>query len=772
MPDSPAPDSPVPTADSTVPSPGPDSPVTPRGFVAVANARVCLLLDARGAGLPSVVHWGAPLDQTDLDRAADLADALSAPVPPAGPDSPVPPGLLPEHATGYPGRPGLRGHRNGADWTPLFALESVTPSPAPSGTTSGGTAHAAGSPADSHQHGIRRATLTAVDEHAALRLRTEIELAPDGLLRIRHVLRNTGRAPYALDGLEAALPLPAHATELLDFTGRHCRERVPQRQPFHDGLRVRESRRGRPGLDATMGMLAGASGFGFRHGEVWAAHVAWSGGHTLYAERLPEGGGMLGGGELLAPGELTLGPGEEYAMPRLCAAYSDTGIDGISSAFHGWLRSRPPRARWSRPRPVVLNTWEAVYFRHDEQRLRALAETAAEAGVERFVLDDGWFQGRRDDHAGLGDWYVDEEVWPRGLGPLIGHVRSLGMEFGLWVEPEMVNPDSRLFRDHPEWVLAPPGRTPPKARHQLVLDLARPDAWAYVHERLDALLNAHQIAALKWDHNRDLVAAQHAGRAGAHTQTVAVYRLLDALRDQHPDVEIESCASGGGRVDLGILERTDRVWTSDCNDALERQAIQRWTGVFLPPELLGAHIGPARAHTTGRTHALDLRAATALFGHAGAEWDIDGAADDAERAALQRVFALYKRHRALLHSGAVVRADHPDPGAWVHGVVAADRGEALFCYAQLAVPAHGVPAPVRLPGLDPAQRYRIRVVHPTGTPPPAGATPPRWWSAGGTALSGRALEGLGLQPPLTPPERAWLLHLEATAGTTAPASPR
>src|SRR6266542_1136250 len=275
--------------------------------------------------------------------------------------------------------------------------------------------------------------------------------------------------------------------------------------------------------------------------------------------------------------------------------------------------SRPPR---STPRPGCT------------PRTRRAASTAspprstATCGVERFVLDDGWFRHRRDDTAGLGDWYVDETVWPHGLEPLIGHVRSLGMEFGLWVEPEMVNPDSDLYRAHPDWILSAGGRLPPTCRHQQVLDLANPGAYGYVRARLDALLSENDIAYLKWDHNRDLVDAGHQGRPGVHAQTLAVYRLLDELRAAHPGVEVESCSSGGARVDLGILERTDRVWASDCNDALERQTIQRWTGLFLPPELIGTHVGPPRAHTTGRVHDLSFRAATALFGHAGIEWDV------------------------------------------------------------------------------------------------------------------------------------------------------
>jgi len=697
---------------------------------------VSVVIDARGPGLPTLVHWGAPLGELGPAELAALLEATAAPLPHNAPDVAVPVALLPESGVGHAGRPGLRGHRGGEDWTASFDLSEVS------------------------LRDSRSVLFRAADKRAGLALTTEVELASSGLLRVRHRLGNEASRPYVVDGLEVALPVPSQAAELLDFTGRHCRERHPQRLPFGAGAWVRENRRGRTGHDAALSLLAGTPGFGFRHGEVWAVHIGWSGNHVTYAERLPEGSASLGGGELLLPGELVLGPGEEYATPWTYAAYSAEGLDGISAAFHRWLRARPQHPGPDRPRPVVLNTWEAVYFDHDLDRLRGLADVAARIGVERFVLDDGWFRHRRDDHAGLGDWYVDEKVWPQGLHPLVDHVRGLGMEFGLWVEPEMVNPDSDLFRAHPDWVLAPKDRLPPPSRNQQVLDLAHPDAYAYILERLDALLTEYAIGYLKWDHNRDLVDAEHAGRPGVHVHTGALYRLLDELRARHPGVEIESCSSGGGRVDLGILARTDRVWASDCNDALERQTIQRWTGLVLPPELIGAHVGPPRAHTTGRTHDLSFRAATALFGHFGIEWDISSATPE-ERDALAGAIAFYKEARGLLHGGDVVRADHPDPFALVHGVVARDRSEALFCLVQLATSAEAVPGRVRLPGLDPERRYRVAVVEPAGAPSTMARAEPPWTDDKAAVLSGRVLAHVGVQPPILRPEQAWLLRLEA-----------
>jgi alpha-galactosidase len=705
-------------------------------FLHLRSDGCSLVLDAGGPNLPAVLHWGADLGDPAPAAWPELALAGAPGVAPAALAEPVFRPLVREHARGWPGRPTLSGHRRGSDWSPAFAL------------------------AELERAGGNRVTVHGVDKVAGLRLRSQLELAPAGLLRLRHTLRNDGDAPYTVNELSCALPIPAHATELLDLTGRWCRERQPQRHPLELGGWVRENRRGRTGHDATIGLLAGTPGFGDRHGEVWAVHVGWSGNHLSYAERWPSGEGVLGAGELLLPGEIELAPGAEYATPWVYAAYSPRGLDGIAAAFHRYLRGRPHHPGPDRPRPVVLNTWEAVYFDHDLDRLRALADAAAELGVERFVLDDGWFRHRRHDRAGLGDWYVDETVWPQGLDPLIGHVRALGMQFGLWVEPEMVNPDSDLYRAHPDWILQAGGRVPPSFRHQQVLDLANPDAYDHIRSRLDALLSENDIGYLKWDHNRDIVDGGHRGHPGVHAQTLAIYRLLDELRAAHPGVEIESCSSGGARVDLGILERTDRVWASDCNDALERQAIQRWTGLFLPPELVGSHIGPPRSHTTGRVHDLSFRAATALFGHAGIEWDVTAAAPE-ERAALASWIGFYKRHRGLLHSGEVVHADHPDPAAAVHGVVAGDRAEALYAYVQLATSRFGVPAPARLPGLDPARGYLVEPVHPAGPPRTSQRLPPPWYAAGEVTLPGAVLGAAGLAMPALNPEQALLLRVTA-----------
>ncbi|UKA60927.1 alpha-galactosidase [Arthrobacter sp. FW306-2-2C-D06B] len=720
------------------------------------------------SGEAEVIHWGADLGSTLPDLAI-----LGEPIPHSAVDANVPAALLPQGSSAWQGRPGLRGQRI-ADGVPGldFSLRLRVVDVQTDASSAVGFAAVTSAV-------IASAVIVQKDPDAGITVTSTLTLHPGGLLELRHTAVNDGTSPFQLDELATVLPVGPDAVELLDLTGRWCRERHPQRRAVQQGTWVRTGRHGRTGHDSSLLFAAGTAGFGNRHGKVWATHLAWSGNHEQFADTVADGRTMIGGSELLGPAEVVLQPGEGYTTPALFAAYSDRGLDGISEAFYSWFRSRPhhvlPAASTGlpagNPRPVVLNTWEAVYFDHRLDTLIELAESAAELGVERFVLDDGWFRGRRDDHAGLGDWYVDETLWPDGLTPLIEAVNSHGMEFGLWVEPEMVNLDSDVARAHPDWIVGPAvlshkngGRLPLEWRHQHIIDLVNPAAWQYVFERIDALLGENNIKYLKWDQNRDLSEHGHAGRASVHAQTLAAYRLFDELRKAHPGVEIESCSSGGARVDLGILERTDRIWGSDCNDALERQTIQRWTGVVVPPELVGGHIGPTTSHTTARTHDLSFRAITALFGHFGMEWDVRQV-QGAEREELKRFIGLYKEHRGLIHSGRIVRADVPDDSLMLHGVVSDDGDAGLFAVVSTRTSFAEQPGRLAIPGLDPERSYRVQAIFPAPGDADYARTftqvqPPAWLPSGAQA-SGRFLAEVGLPMPVLNPEHALLLSCTA-----------
>lgn len=690
----------------------------PHELVHLTAGGVSLVLDCRDDALPAVVHWGAALGPLDTDALTALADADVAPVSPNEMDDPVRLSVLPEPHRGWSGRPGLAGHRDGADWSPAFTVTSL----AVTDTT---------------------VTADAEDTTAGLTVRVTIEMLGSGLVRARASATNTADGVYTVDDLTLAMPIPSGAREILDFAGRWGKERTPQRRELVVGTHQREGRKGRTGTDAATVLTVGEPGFGFAHGRVWGVHTAWSGNHRHHAERLATGRQVIGGGELLLPGEVRLGTGATYEGPWVYFAHGD-GLDDQARRFHRWLRSRPQHP--TTPRPMTINVWEAVYFDHDLARLVDLAERAAALGVERYVLDDGWFRGRRDDHAGLGDWYVDEDVWPDGLGPLVDRVRALGMEFGLWFEPEMVNEDSDLARAHPEWILQADGRLPARSRDQQVLNLAIPEAFDHVLERMTAIIGEYAVDAVKWDHNRDLVEAGFpGGGAAVHEQTLAAYRLMATLGERFPSLEIESCSSGGGRVDLGVIEHTARVWVSDDIDPLERQQMHRWTQQLLPPELLGSHIASGRNHTTGRVHDLAFRAGTALVGHLGIEWDLAGATAD-ESAALTEWIALYRELRPLLHGGDLVRSDEVDAARLVYGTVAPDRQRAVFFLASIGRSEVSGTGRVTFRDLDPDTVYRV---DPVIIGDGHDLVRPDWWS-GPRVFSGRVLGTVGLQPPLMP----------------------
>lgn len=705
---------------------------------------VSLVLDTHGGGLPSVLHWGADLGELSEPALAALALGSAGPYGDSRVEVPERVSILASPAEGWTLTPGLTGSRDGRDFSPSFRLVDNTPIESSDEVADG-----------------RR--FVAEDGVARLSITLEIVLTRAGVVKLRAILTNRaevtgeGTETYRLERLILSMPVPSEAVEVMDFTGRHTRERIPQRSEFRVGTHLRESRKGKPGLDSAFLLTAGEAHFGFTSGEVWALHLGWSGNQVSMAERGPNGFQVLAGGELLLPGEISLASGQGYTSPWLYAGYGD-GLNALAGRFHTMLRARPGHPRTARP--IVVNTWEAVYFSQHLDELMLLAKTAAQAGAERFVLDDGWFRGRRSDGAGLGDWTPDPDVWPEGLHPLIDGVRELGLEFGLWVEPEMVNLDSDLARAHPDWLFSAGGRLGLPSRNQHVLDLGHPEAYAHIAGLLHALLDTYDIQYLKWDHNSSVVEAGHSptGVPGVHQQVLATYRLMDELKERHPGLEIESCAGGGGRIDLGILGRTDRVWPTDCLDPLERQSIQRWTSLLLPPELCGTHFGSPVDHTTGRRQHIDFRAQTAFWGHLGIEADLSQLAPS-ELDRLAEWIELHKRFRPLLHTGRVFVADHPDEAVWVHGVAAQDGSEALVGIVSLRRSLTWPPGRFRLPGLARTQSYAVTPLLATDALLETTWTPE--WMRTGVVLNGQVLDRVGLQLPALLPERSVLLHLSA-----------
>jgi alpha-galactosidase len=608
--------------------------------------------------------------------------------------------------------------------------------------------------------------ISAVDPVAKIELELSFKLS--ATLDMQTTLRNMGDTPYILDRCMAGtILISGTPTAYVGFHGSWGREFHECREPASKKLWLQESRRGRTSHDRFPAVAIEsqrADGARVAH----AFHVGWSGNHVIAIDPTDDGRVIVHGGELFEPGEMILQPSESYVSPIAYAAHEFNGdAFDLWPKFHASVRNAV--VKWPggkmRARPVTLNTWEGNYFNHKIESLKAQATAAAKLGIERFVLDDGWFGLRDDDTSSLGDWLIDKRKYPDGLGPLVDHVIAQGMEFGLWFEPEMVNRNSDLYRKHPDWILQLPGYPLLESRQQMVLDLTRKDVSDYLFKCVDDILRAYKIAYVKWDMNRDLTHVGDAqGRAATSRQTRACYALMDRIRAAHPELEIETCASGGGRADYGALQHTHRVWVSDCTDALERLSIQQGARRFLPPEVMGCHIAASPNHQTMRRHTLSFRAIVAFFGHLGVELN-PLELSVGESSGLSMWIELHKKYRHILHGANSVLIDRPVvDGRFVFGAKSENdemrEEHFILAVAQSTQTLQEQPLPFAIPVYWKDKNFTVKLLGPT--PPPFVRPHPGQIAMldGNTKFSGGLLCSMGLNIPQLYPESAILLQIK------------
>jgi alpha-galactosidase len=509
---------------------------------------------------------------------------------------------------------------------------------------------------------------------------------------------------------------PGEGYRLTYLTGRWAGETQLIREPIHPGKKVLESRRGNTSHQLNPWFAIDAGGEADEtQGRVWFGALGWSGNWKLVVEDTPPAHQVrVTGGYNDFDFSWPLAPGESLTTPPYYGGYSGQGFGQASLLLHRLERNEilPDRAH-PHARPVLYNSWEATEFNVNEAGQKALAEKAAKIGVELFVMDDGWFGKRNDDHAGLGDWYVNPQKFPSGLMPLISYVNSLGMDFGLWFEPEMVNPDSDLYRQHPDWVMNFPGRPRSEARNQLVLNMARDDVKEYIFGVLDKILSENNIKYIKWDMNR------HFGEPGWPEAPIPeqkeiwvkyvrnVYEIIDRLRAKHPSLEIESCSGGGGRVDLGILERVNEVWTSDNTEAFDRLGIQEGFSFAYAPKIMSAWVTDV-PNMNGRSTPLQYRFLVAMQGALGIGSNLNKwSAEDFALAT--RMVATYKSIRDTVQTGDLYRLFSPREGELTANQYVSADGKQAVLFAFLHSQQYLWPAPtICLRGLDENAAYRVK----------------------------------------------------------------
>ncbi len=557
-----------------------------------------------------------------------------------------------------------------------------------------------------------------------------------GVLARSATIENGEAKPILIEQAAAAgYSLPRGQYTLSYLTGRWAGEWTLNTEPIHQGMKVLESRRGMSSFQNNPWFAIGKDDADEEHGEIWVGALAWSGSWRIAIDQDTLDKVRVTGGFNPFDFGYQLKTGEKLETPVFYTGYSAHGYGGASRLMAKFTLAHVlPQAPNPKPRPVIYNSWEATEMNVTEAGQEALAEKAAALGIDRFVMDDGWFGQRKTDHAGLGDWYVNQEKFPHGLKPLIDKVHSLGMDFGLWVEPEMVNPDSDLYRKHPEWVLNFPGRPRNEQRTQLVLNLARPDVRAYVFGFLDKLLSENQISFLKWDYNRswsepgwDQVPPEEEKKV--YVEFIRnLYSILAELRQKHPGVEIESCSSGGGRVDLGILHYTDEVWPSDNTDPLDRLTQQDGFTRAYPNEIMLSWVTDSPHWMNHRATSMKFRMLVSMEGALGIGANLNKLSDE-DLATIKRLTAEYHKVQKTVAQGDLYRLISPTHGSEFAAteMVSGDKGQAvLFGYTHSTQEGRGFPR-LQLLGLDPAAEYALSSIEGRtmpGTPTEASGA---WW---------------------------------------------
>jgi len=682
------------------------------------DTRQTLVLGSYRDRLAEVIYWGPRLPEDEnLDT---LYSALALDVTGGMLDMHPELSLCPEATRSFPGQPGLiLRAADGAPILPKFCLSQATQ-------------------VDS------LLTLIYRDDAADLTYTARFSLNP-----VTHIIEADAQidaaTPVHLHWLSAPVfPAPQQSDEMIDFAGRWCGEFQMNRTAWSAGIRYRENRTGRTGHEHFPGLIVPCRGATNATGQAYGFHYGWSGGHRMVAEELPDGRRQVQFGHAT---RVELTPQTHFETATLFAVFSDDGINGCAVAFQRHLRDQI--VTWpqpDRPRPVHYNCWEAVYFDHNLPKLKDIATRAAELGAERFVLDDGWFGQRDDDTSSLSDWEVDPRKYPDGLTPLIDHVNALGMSFGIWFEPEMINDNSTIQRAHPDWALGAEDQI--LGRQQKALNMALPAVRDFLFGRISAILANHAIDYIKWDHNRVLPMPDAA-------QTRGSYALIDRLRAAFPHVEIESCASGGGRIDFGILRRTQRVWLSDSNDALERLRIQHNAAIFLPMAVTGSHVGPRVCHTSGRVLDIRFRAWVAAQRHMGFEMDPRELTDDEARV-LRDVTGWWKANRDWMHTADILRLDSPDPAVIAEQQLST-TGDRFVVFAGKADTSSQIaPRPLRLTRLTPDATYRITLINRTDAPGLSRGSPAL--KTGPVDVSGAYLMNHGITLPWHFPQTMWVVE--------------